>query len=76
MIDLEMEISYFNAETTEPVEFTETWTLEAETLADARQEALGILASEEKAAYENGAMMDTFYYSYDFLVPESLLEAA
>ena len=76
MIDLELTIKYFNAETTESVEFTETWVLEAETLADARQEARGILAGEEKAAYDDGAMMDTFYFEYDFLVPQELMEAA
>jgi len=76
MIDLELTIKYFNAATMKSVEFTETWALEAETLADARQEARGILIGEEKAAYEAGAMMETFYFEYDFLVPQSMMEAA
>ena len=73
MIDLELTIKYFNAATMKSVESTVIHLMSAKTLDDARQEARGILASAEKAAYEDGAMMDTFYFEYDFLVPEELV---
>ena len=76
MIDIEMKISYFNAETTESVEFTSIFNTDATDMNTARRYASEQLGKSFKAAYDEGAMMDTFYYEYDFLVPQSLLEDA
>ena len=76
MIDIEMKISYFNAETDESVEFTSIYLTDATDMNTARRYASEKLGKSFKAAYDEGAMMDTFYYEYDFLVPQSLLETA
>ena len=76
MIDIEMKIKYFNAETLESVEFTETFNTDATDMITARRYASEMLDTEMKEAYDDGAMMDTFYYEYDFLVPQHLMEAA
>ena len=76
MIDIEMKIKYFNCETSDSVEYTETFNTDATDMVTARRYASEMLDTEMKAAYDDGAMMDTFYYSYDFLVPQELMEAA
>ena len=75
MIDIEMKIKYFNAETSESVEFTTIHNTDATDLDIARIHAMALLDDELHDAYEDGAQMDTFYYEYDFLVPQELMEA-
>ena len=75
MIDIEMKIKYFNAESLKSVEYTETFNTDATDMVTAQRYASEMLDVEMKDAYEAGAMMDTFWYSYDFLVPQELMEA-
>jgi hypothetical protein len=75
MIDIEMKIKYFNAETLDSVEFTKTFNTDATDMDTARSYAAEMLQTERETAYNHGAMMDTFYYEYDFLVPQELMEA-
>jgi hypothetical protein len=73
MIDIELTIKYFNGQTFKSTEFTTIHLTDAKTLDEAREAARSILAGEEKAAYDAGAMMETFYFEYDFLVPRELM---
>ena len=75
MIDIEMKISYFNSESCDSVEFTSVFNTDATDMDTARQYAQQMLDTEMNDAYNDGAMMDTFYYEYDFLVPQNLIAA-
>jgi hypothetical protein len=74
MIDIEMKIKYYNAETFESVEFTSVFNTDATDIETAREYAAGMIETEMKDAYDDGAMMDTFYYEWDMLVPQEILE--
>ena len=75
MIDIEMKIKYFNAESCESVEFTTIYNTDATDMYIAHIHAKALLDDELQDAYEAGAQMDTFYYEYDYLVPQELMEA-
>lgn len=75
MIDIEMTISYFNAESCDSVEFTATIPTQLRTIDAAKLEARKLVDEAMKDAYDDGAMMDTFYYEFDFLVPQNLIAA-
>jgi len=74
MIDIEMKIKYFNAETTESVEFNSVFNTDATDMDTARRYAADMIMAEWRDALDDGAMPDTFYYEYDFLVPQQLME--
>ena len=75
MIELDFSYSYFNAETLESVEFQDIVEMDAKTLDEAREEAETLITLVKLIADRDGAMMDTFYFEYDFLVPQSMMEA-
>ena len=72
MIDLELTISYFNAESCESVEYTKIIETPLRTIDAAKLEARKLIDEAMKDAYDDGAMMDTFYYEYDLLVPQTM----
>ena len=74
MIDMEIKVQYFNGRSLKPVEFTTIHLTDAKTLDEAREAARRILEVHKSTAYDNGAIMDTFYYEYDFLVPADMVE--
>jgi hypothetical protein len=76
MIELDFKYSYFNGETLESVEFQNIVEMDAKTLDEAREEAQLMMDMVMHISANEGAMMDTFYYEYDFLVPQELMEAA
>jgi predicted RNase H-like HicB family nuclease len=75
MIELDFKYSYFNGETLESFEFANTIELQAKTMEDAREEAQVLMEMVKHLSNKEGAMMDTFYFEYDFLVPQELMEA-
>ena len=75
MIELDFKYSYFNAETLESVEFQDIVEMDAKTLDEAREEARFMMDLVMHLSENEGAMMDTFYYEYDFLVPQEMMEA-
>lgn len=67
---VEMKIAYFSTDSMDSVEYTVEQ--EFDTFAEADQGAKGMVAEAEKDAYDDGAMMDTFYFEYDYLMDPSV----
>lgn len=66
-VTMEGKISYFNAKTLKSVEYDFSRTFAS--LENAKMMAPAVIETFEEDAYEDGAMMDTFYFEYDFWVP-------
>ena len=72
-IEVLLEVSYFNAETMKSVEYERT--LRCKTVEEAKDLGEMMIAAAHSDAYDDGAMMDTFYYElfYEFDEDETIL---
>ena len=72
-IDVVLEISYFNGETLKSVEYDRT--LRCKTYEEAKDVGQKMINAAHSDAYDDGAMMDTFYYElfYEFDEDEAIL---
>ena len=68
-VTVELTISYFAGSSQSPVNYI----VEEDfgTLEEARDAAPLMVNREMECAYEDEAMMDTFYFSYDYLMAEA-----
>jgi hypothetical protein len=73
-ITVELTVKYFDAESCTSVEYVESFDSPVSTLAAAETVAKTMVENSQRDAYNSGAMMDTFYYEYDFLVDPDLAE--
>ena len=69
---VEMEISYFSTESGATNFVVEQ---EFDTIEEARDGAAQMLLEQEDDAEADGALMDTFYYEYDFIMDQSEVDA-
>ena len=69
---VEMEISYFSTETGATNFIVEQ---EFDNIEEALEGATQMLLEEEDDAKADGALMDTFYYEYDFIIDQSEADA-
>ena len=65
-VTVEMKIVYFSTDSMDGVEYTVERNFD--TFAEADCGAVNMVAEAEKDAYDDGAMMDTFYFEYDYLM--------
>lgn len=67
-VTVEMKIVYFSTESMGHYTINKDF----DTYAEAAAGAIDMVHEAEQDAYDDGAMMDTFYYEYDFLMDRSV----
>ena len=71
-VEVELKVCYFNSLDCHGVEYTRTYKFD--TYEEAKQEAPKLVEEAERRAEDDCAMPGTFYYEYDYLIPERVYQ--